>query len=136
MKIKVKKFGQFTLLKQIARGGMAEIFLGCSGKFESAYKFVVIKRILLAHSHNKEFNKMFQNEGKIAVNLSHSNVGSIHEFGIENDQYFICMEYISGRNLRQLAKKLKSQKRNLDVAMCVYLIKGVWQWVGLRSQLY
>ncbi|MDE0119935.1 MAG: serine/threonine protein kinase [Bdellovibrionales bacterium] len=125
MDLKLSKFGKFILLKQVARGGMAEIFLGCSGKIESAYKFVVIKRILLAHSHNKEFNKMFQNEGKIAVNLNHSNVCSIYEFGIEKDQYFICMEYIAGRNLRQLTKKLKSQKRNLDVAICAYIIKHV-----------
>ena len=104
---------------------MAEIFLGCAGTLESAHKFVVIKRILLAHSHNKEFNKMFQNEGKIAVNLNHSNICSIYEFGIENDQYFICMEYISGRNMRQLIKKLKSQKKSLSVAMCAYIMKYV-----------
>ena len=104
---------------------MAEIFLGCAGTLESAHKFVVIKRILLAHSHNKEFNKMFQNEGKIAVNLNHSNICSIYEFGIENDQYFICMEYISGRNMRQLLKKLKSQKKSLSVAMCAYIMKYV-----------
>ena len=125
MDLQIKKFGQFKLLKQIARGGMAEIFLGCAGTLESAHKFVVIKRILLAHSHNKEFNKMFQNEGKIAVNLNHSNIGSIYEFGIENDQYFICMEYISGRNMRQLVKKLKSQKRNLNAAICAYIMKYV-----------
>lgn len=125
MDLQIKKFGKFRLLKQIARGGMAEIFLGCAGTVESAHKFVVIKRILLAHSHNKEFNKMFQNEGKIAVNLNHSNICSIYEFGIVQDQYFICMEYISGRNMRQLIKKLKSQKKNLSVAMCAYIMKYV-----------
>ncbi len=123
MKLKIRKFGQFQLLKQIAKGGMAEIFLACSGNLKSAYRFVVIKRVLLAHSHNKEFNKMFQNEGKIAVNLTHSNICSIYEFGIQKDQYFICMEYIAGRNIRQLAKKIKSQKKNLSVAMCAHILK-------------
>jgi len=123
MSLEIKKFGKFKLLKQIARGGMAEIFLGCSGSVESSHKFVVIKRILLSHSHNKEFNRMFQNEGKIAVNLGHSNIGSIYEFGMENNQYFICMEYISGRNVRQLVKKLKSQKQKLSAAVCAYIIK-------------
>ena len=121
--IEIKNFGKFKLLKQIARGGMAEIFLGCSGSLQSAHKFVVIKRILLAHSHDEQFNKMFQNEGKIVVNLNHRNVCSIYEFGVENKQYFICMEYISGRNLRQLAKKLKSQKKSFDPALCAYIIQ-------------
>ena len=125
MNITVSNFGKFKLLKQIARGGMAEIFLGCSGNIKSAYKFVVIKRIIAIHSHNKEFNKMFQSEGKIAVNLNHSNIGSIHEFGVEKNQYFICMEYISGRNIRQLLKKMKSQKKNLEPALCAQIIRNV-----------
>ena len=123
MDLQIKKFGKFKLLQKIARGGMAEIFLACTGSIESAHKFVVIKRISLMHSHSKEFNKMFQNEGKIAINLNHSNIGSIYEFGIEKDQYFICMEYISGRNIRQLVKKLKSQKKSLSVEFGAHIIK-------------
>ena len=123
MDSQIKKFGKFKLLQKIARGGMAEIFLACTGSIESAHKFVVIKRISLMHSHSKEFNKMFQNEGKIAINLNHSNIGSIYEFGIEEDQYFICMEYISGRNIRQMVKKLKSQKKTLNVEFGTHIIK-------------
>ena len=104
---------------------MAEIFIGCTGSIESAHKFVVIKRILLIHSHSEEFNKMFQNEGKIAVNINHSNICSIYEFGVVKGQFFICMEYISGRNVRQLVKKLKGQKKSLSVAMCVHIVRSV-----------
>ena len=117
-------FGKYKLLKQIARGGMAEIFMACIGSIKGAPKFVVIKRIIYTQSKNKEFNKMFQNEGRIAANLNHSNIASIHEFGVEDGQYFICMEYISGRNLRQLVKKLRSQKRQLSVEECTYIIRN------------
>ena len=123
-KIEVIKFGKYRLLKQIARGGMAEIFLACIGSIKSAPKFVVIKRVIYTQSKNKEFNKMFQNEGRIVTNLNHSNIASIHEFGVENEQFFICMEYISGRNLRQLVKKLRSQKRQLSVEECTYIVKN------------
>ena len=125
MGLNITTFGKFKLLKQIAKGGMAEIFLGCSGSIKSAFKFVVVKRVLSVHLHNKEFNKMFQSEGKIAVNLNHSNIASIHEFGIEKNQYFICMEYISGRNIRQLLKKLRNQKKHLDPVLCAHIIKNV-----------
>ena len=122
-KIEVVKFGKYRLLKQVARGGMAEIFLACIGSIKSAPKFVVIKRVINTQSKNKEFNKMFQNEGRIVTNLNHSNIASIHEFGVENEQFFICMEYISGRNLRQLVKKLRSQKRQLSVEECTYIVR-------------
>ncbi len=125
MKLKVTDFGKFKLFKKIAVGGMAEIFLGCTGSVKSAHKFIIIKRILPTHSNNKEFNKMFQNEGKIVTNLNHSNIGSIYEFGLEKDQYFICMEYISGCNLRQLIKKLTSQKMRLSVEKCIHIIRNI-----------
>ena len=130
MDVKIKKFGKFKLFvcddKPLARGGMAELFLSCSGSgVKDATKFMIIKRILLAHSHNKEFNTMFKTEGKIAVNLNHRNICSIYEFGIEKDQYFICMEYLSGRNLRQLVKKLRSQKKVMEPAVCAYIIREV-----------
>ena len=130
MDVKIRKFGKFKLFvcddKPLARGGMAELFLSCSGSgVKDATKFMIIKRILLAHSHNKEFNTMFKTEGKIAVNLNHRNICSIYEFGIEKDQYFICMEYLSGRNLRQLVKKLRSQKKVMEPALCAYIIREV-----------
>ena len=117
MGLEIQDFGKFRLLQKIARGGMAEIFLACTGNIESAHKFVVIKRISLMHEKSQEFKKMFKNEGKVAISLNHSNIGSIYEFGMEGSQYFICMEYISGRNLRQLVKKVKSQKKKLSVGV-------------------
>ena len=122
-KIKIVKFGKYKLLKSIAKGGMAEIFLACIGSMRSAKKFVVIKRILPHQTNNKEFSKMFQNEGKVASNLNHSHIAVIHEFGLLNNQYFICMEYISGRNLRQLMKKLQAQKKKMSLETAVYIIK-------------
>ena len=119
-KINIKPFGKYKLLQQIARGGMAEIFLAAGGSVETAQKFVVIKRILSTHIDNKAFNKMFKIEGRIVSNLNHANVASIHEFGLADKQFFICMEYIQGRNLRQLVKKLK--KTQLDPGLCVYVI--------------
>ena len=123
--MKIKKFGNFKLLKRIAVGGMAEIFLGCTGSVKTGYKFVVIKRVMDTQSDNKEFKKMFQNEGKVVININHSNIASIFEFGFQEDQVFICMEYISGRNLRQLIKKLHSQKRKMSIEQCIYVMRDV-----------
>lgn len=125
MKKEFTKFNKFTLIKKIAHGGMAEIFLACVGAVTQTQRFVVLKKILPSHSHNKEFAKMFKNEGKIVANLSHSNVASIYEFGLERDQHFICMEYISGRHLRQLIQKLNSQKKQLSIQHSAHIIKNI-----------
>ncbi len=125
MSQKFEKFNKFTLIKKIAHGGMAEIFLSCTGSIKQARRFVVLKRILPNQNNNKEFAKMFRNEGKIIANFNHSNVASIHEFGMANSQYFICMEYIQGRTLRQLTKKLNSQKVKFKIEHSAYIIKNV-----------
>ncbi len=123
--MEIKKFGKFKLLKKIAQGGMAEIFLGCTGIPKTGYRFLVIKRVMSTRSENKDFKKMFQNEGKVAININHRNVISMFEFGFDENQFFICMEYISGRNLRQLAKKLVSLKKKLSIEQSVYIINNV-----------
>ncbi len=127
MKQKFTKLNKFAILKKIAHGGMAEIFLAldCGGSKKLARRFVALKKILSTHITNTEFAKMFQNEVQIVANLNHSNMASIYEFGIDKDQYFICMEYISGRNVRQLLKKLSSKKANVSIPNIAYIIKNV-----------
>jgi len=123
MQLKITKFGKYQLIKKIARGGMAEIFLGCTGSIKHAHKFITVKRMLSVQRHDVEFKNMFLNEGKIAVNLNHSNIASIYEFGIEQGQYFICMEYIPGRNIRQMLNKLGKKRSKLEIKHIAHIIK-------------
>ena len=68
---------------------------------------------------------MFKNEGKVACNLKHRNITPIYEFGIEKNQFFLSMEYISGRNLRELLKKLQIYKSSVNIPNAVHIIKEV-----------
>ncbi len=120
-----KPFGKYTILKKIASGGMAEIFLASDLSPTGIARFVVIKRALAQYSDNKEFRDMFKNEGKVACNLKHRNIAPIYEFGIDSNQFYLAMEYISGRNLRELVKKLRNLKKFVDIRYAVYIIKEV-----------
>ena len=103
----IEVFGKYILFEKIAAGGMAEVFLARSNGAGGITKFVAIKRILPQYSDNPDFIKMFKEEAKIAINLSHSNVVSIFDFGIENSQFFLVMDYVEGKNLRQILNKMK-----------------------------
>ncbi len=106
-------------------GGMAELFLARSvGGPIGVSKFVALKRILPQYSDNRDFIEMFIEEAKLNVNLSHSNIVSIYEFGVERGQSYIIMEYVNGRNLRQCLNKLKKEgRRYFSVDQIVYMIK-------------
>ena len=83
----MQSFGKYLLLEKLAAGGMAEVFLARQGGANGVNKLVAIKRILPQYSENNEFIEMFKEEAKIAVNLTHSNIVSIFDFGIEKGQF-------------------------------------------------
>lgn len=121
----IEHFGKYILLERLAAGGMAEVYLSKSTGAVGVNKFVAIKRILPQYSDHQEFIEMFKEEAKIAVNLNHGNVVSIYDFGVERSQFFLVMEYVEGRNLRQVLNELKKSSTQFVIEQIVYMIKEV-----------
>ena len=71
-------------------GGMAEVFLSRNHGAAGISKFSAIKRILPQFSANKDFVRMFKDEAKINMNLSHGNIVSIYDFGEEQESLLYC----------------------------------------------
>ena len=103
-----QQFGKYLLLDRIAVGGMAEIFLARQSGLEGFEKTVVIKRIRPHLGDKKSFVKMFLNEAKLAAQLNHPNIVTIHELGMVDESYFIAMEYLFGRDMRRVIPKAES----------------------------
>ena len=118
-------FGKYILLEKLAMGGMAEIYLARNSGVSGVSKFVAIKRILPQFTEQPEFIDMFKDEAKIAINLAHANVVSIAEFGLEKEQFFIAMDYIEGRNLRQILNKMKKGNLSFSIEQVLYMVKEV-----------
>ena len=119
--MKFQQFGKYTILKKLAGGGMAEIFLACDLGPAGVGRFLAVKKALARFSKNAEFIDMFKNEGRAACNLKHGNIAPIYEFGLEGDQLYLAMEYISGANLRELMRK--TMKSPFDIPLAVYIVK-------------
>jgi len=98
------KFGSYVLLRRIARGGMAEVFLAQQRGLEGFDRRVAVKRILPHLADSQDFVRMFLGEAKLAAQLSHPNIVHIYEFGKVDHDYFIAMEYVDGVHAGQLFK--------------------------------
>lgn len=118
-----EQFGKYLLLEKVASGGMAEIYLAKSGAANGLNKFFAIKRILPQFSNNEDFVSMFKEEAKVCINLNHSNVVSIFDFGIESGQFYLVMDYVEGRNLRQIINELKKSNKSFSIDQALYLVK-------------
>lgn len=108
-------FGKYVLLRKLATGGMGEVFLakqiGPSG-FE---KLLVIKRILAQHHDKTDYLNMFLSEARLVAYLTHSNIIQIHEMGQIEGDYFIAMEYVRGKSLRDIIDTVRTRNAPLSL---------------------
>ena len=92
-------FGRYQLLKKIATGGMAEIFLAKQqgpGRFE---RRLIIKRILPHLAQDPKFVGMFLDEAALSAQLSHPNIAQVYDFGEEEGHYYLALELVRGPDL-------------------------------------
>ena len=91
--------GRYVLVRHIARGGMAEVYLAHDQLLDRP---VALKVLFPELSVDRAFVERFRREAQAAANLSHPNIVSIYDWGQDDRTYFIVMEYIEGRTLSQL----------------------------------
>ena len=103
----IEEYGNYFLLEKIAVGGMAELFKAQQRGVQGFQKIVAIKRILPHFSDNEDFVTMFIDEAKLAAQLTHPNIVQIFDLGKAGSSYYIAMEYVNGRDLRTLLKKVR-----------------------------
>jgi len=96
--------GKYAIIKRIASGGMAEVFLAKQIGIDGFEKLVVLKRILPHLARQQEYVQMFLDEARTVADLQHNNIVVTFEVGEENGMYFMIMEYLNGQNLRNIFK--------------------------------
>lgn len=115
-------YGKYLLLDRIAVGGMAEVFKAKTFGVHGFERLLVIKRILPHLTQDQEFIEMFIDEAKIAVELTHANICQVSDLGKIDNNYFIAMEYINGKDLRAILKKSFTSKNPIGIASSVYIM--------------
>ena len=99
------EFGKYQLLERLAVGGMAELYRARFDAMAGGSKPVVIKKILPAFAGSEAFVRMFVNEARIAVSLSHGNIAQVFDFGEVDGDYFLAMEYVHGQPLSRVLRR-------------------------------
>src|SRR6266508_1382510 len=90
---------RYEIKRGIARGGMAQVYLARDQLLDRP---VAIKVLFPEFARDPSFVERFRREAQAAANLSHPNIVAIYDWGQERGTYFIVMEYIEGRSLREL----------------------------------
>ena len=116
-----QRFGRYVLLERIGSGGMAEVFRAVAHGLEGFQRTFVVKRIRADHTLEADFLNMFVNEARICAVLDHENIVQIYDFGEVDGCYFLTMEYLRGKDLSTVLRKLYACKQSLDPGVVAYL---------------
>ncbi|MBF5045506.1 protein kinase [Aggregicoccus sp. 17bor-14] len=117
--------GKYLLLERINVGGMAEIFIAKEFGIEGVERILAIKKILPTMAEDQEFITMFIDEARISLQLNHANIVHIHELGKYEDNYFIAMEYVSGRDVRTLIERFRKRRTTMPTAQAVFVASKI-----------
>lgn len=94
--------GRYEIIRSIGEGGMANVYLGYDTILD---RNVAIKILRGDLSNDEKFVRRFQREALSASSLAHPNIVEMYDVGEDNGLYYIIMEYIEGKTLKQLLKR-------------------------------
>src|SRR3989449_6233903 len=91
--------GRYRIMRKLGAGGMANVYLA---EDQELGRRVAIKILDDRHANDDQFVERFRREAKNAAGLSHPNIVSIYDRGEAEGTYYIAMEYLDGRSLKEL----------------------------------
>jgi tRNA A-37 threonylcarbamoyl transferase component Bud32 len=123
--IRTVPFGRYVLERLLSRGGMGEIYLARTEGPGGFRKHVIIKKLLPHLADDPEFVNRFVDEARIATSLTHGNILPVFDLGRVDGEYFIAMEYLPGRDLRDMLKRYAREGERMPLAVAAYVIEEV-----------
>src|SRR5688572_12365790 len=122
--------GRYRVVRRIADGGMATVYLGVDERLDREVALKVMRPHLV---HDESFVSRFRREARSAASLSHPNVVAVHDQGEDDGTVFLAMEYVPGLTLREVLHEegALSPRAALDVLEPVLLALGEAHAKGL-----
>lgn len=116
-------YGKYQLVDKIATGGMAEVFRAVSTSIGGFRKEVALKRILPHLSTDAEFVSLFIDEAKLTVSMSHGNIVQVFDFGRIDNNYYLAMEFVDGRDMTEVLIKQSRRRATVPLSVAFFIMK-------------
>jgi serine/threonine protein kinase len=123
-------FSRYEIVGRLSAGGMAEVWRARVLGVESFQKDIVIKTMRPELADTPDLVRMFINEAEIAARMNHPGMVQVFDFGQYEGRYFIAMEYVPGRSLRQLGRSFRLKQRRLPRAFFLRTMLDVVRALG------
>src|SRR5215204_3554877 len=119
--------GRYRIIRKLGAGGMADVYLA---EDQELGRRVAIKILNDRHAADESFIERFRREAKNAAGLSHPNIVSIYDRGEAEGTYYIAMEYLEGRSLKD---RIISEGP-LPIAQAIEVARQILRAVGFAHR--
>jgi serine/threonine-protein kinase len=120
---------RYQIIKIIGEGGMANVYLAYDTILD---RNVAVKILRGDLASDEKFVRRFQREALSASSLSHPNIVEVYDVGEDNGEYFIVMEYIEGKHLKQILKK----RGNLTIPEVIDIMSQITEGMAEAHDSY
>jgi eukaryotic-like serine/threonine-protein kinase len=114
-----ERIGAYRIVRRLGVGGMAETFEGVRAGAGGFEQHVCVKRVLPEYATDREFERLFLREARIAASLSHRNLTRVLELGEDRGWHYLVLELVDGIDLRRLLKTMKPHRVAVPVAALI-----------------
>ena len=106
--------GRYNIEEKIGVGGTAEVYKAFDTTLD---RTVAVKVLHERYAGEEDFVARFRREAKAAANLNQPNIVNIYDWGAENETYYLVMEYLVGRNLKEIINEQGALQPHLIVSI-------------------
>ena len=126
--------GRYTVVRHLASGGMAELFIAKQEAMGGFEKPVVLKLLQPRYAENPRVVSMFLDEARLAAKLNHPSIVHLYDVADEGGMKYIAMEYIHGETAADIVKRGLAVNNYLPLEHAVHIVRQTAAGPGLRAR--
>jgi serine/threonine protein kinase len=112
--------GRYRIMRTIGGGGMGSVYMAHDARSDD---IVCLKLIRADLMQERRYQELFLREGRLARRLSHENIARVYDVDCADDFWFITMEYVEGRNLRQWLHRREKHNKVITLSNLMWVAR-------------
>src|SRR5258708_4656777 len=119
------RLGPYELLRRIATGGMAEVYVARRAGPHGFQKTMAVKRILPQYARDADFVAMFVDEARVCARLAHPNIVQVFDFGEQDGGLYMALEYADRTTGARLSRAAAPRGEEVSLDCCLHITRSI-----------